>query len=411
MQYLSLLSLIYSEICIFAIYDSFIYHIKMKRNLLTLFLGSFALLTSAQALPNDTLFDKDHTIDYLVVYDNSKKPNVEKAGGEEAFAKKVVESINLVLKNSNLDYRFRLAGTHHMDQTAPSIERGLDMVVYDEGVAEKRRACKADLVVLLTEPYGDPNSGLANQHAKHPDAYSCVMASMAANNYTAAHEAGHILGCYHARGEWEHSPSEHPWAAAFVAKEGYKTVMSTMSPGELVPIYSGPKSIWNNVVMGDENNDNVRMLKETLPKAVHFGDYLEPHRFFVSEDTLVFNYAQQPYEITVHSNSFFRVNTSTPWIKQISPNWGNVEQTVRFTIEANPTGKNRWGTIVIEGDAPDVSTTIEVFQSATGETTGISEMQAVPSTSDAIFNLSGKKVLKMQKGNIYIRNGKRVLKK
>ena len=385
----------------------------MKNNLLSLFIGAMGTMGLAQPSTADSIFDKDHTIDYLVVYDNSKKPNVEQAGGEEAFAEEIVRSINLVLKNSNLPYQFRVAGTYHMDTAVPSVENGLNIVANDEGVMKKRRDCKADLVVLISEPFGDPNSGLANHGAKHPDAYCSVLASMAVNSYTAAHESGHVLGCYHSRSEWDHSPSNHPWAAAYIAPEGYKTVMNTLAPGELVPIYSGPESVWKGVVMGDDTHDNVRMLRMTLPKAVHFGDYLELHRFFVSEEKIVMDNKEQQYDLTVHSNSFFWVKSSTSWIKQISPTWGNVEQLVSFTVEANHTGKARKGTITIEGDAPDVPTTVEVYQSATDEITGIGTITTEENIkhNDVLFDLSGKKVEKMQKGKVYILNGQRFLKK
>ena len=146
-------------------------------------------------------FDKEHTIDYLVVYDKSNPDNfIESRGGREAYAQEIVDSINAVFRNSKLNYRFRLAGVHFLENyQAPDIVGGHDALSNNAEVQAKRRETKADIVVLLTETPGDVNSGLAdhNDEAIHADAYSCVNLRMAASAYTAAHEAGHILGGYH----------------------------------------------------------------------------------------------------------------------------------------------------------------------------------------------------------------------
>ena len=318
----------------------------------------FTLIGYACSLNGQTTrpqrFDKDHTIDYLVVYDTSNPNNfIESRGGREAYAQEIVDSINSVLRNSKLDYRFRLAGVHFLENyKAPDIVAGHDELSNNAEVLAKRRETKADIVVLLTETMGDVNSGLAdhNDNAIHADAYSCVNLRMAASSYTAAHEAGHILGGYHGRGPEEHTPSTHEYAAGYYAN-GYRTVLCSMVPGTTVPVYSGPDTYWNNVRMGDEKHDNLRIIKHNLPRAVHFGEHLDPDIYYASKNELLFDKNAQEGKVSVYGNQFMSISTETEWIKQLTPLWGNIQADLTFQLEPNYTGKERTGSIIVTGDA------------------------------------------------------------
>ena len=373
----------------------------MKKLLLTL-----ALVCTGLLLKANEPYNKDLTIDYLVVYDDTPKPIVEEAGGEEAYAQQVVDSINVVLKNSNLEYRFRLAGVHHINQRATDIVGGLDLVMFDEGVKNKRKECKADLVVLLTEVWGDPNSGLSNQHAKRWEAFSSVSANMAATAYTAAHEAGHVLGCYHSRSEYDHSPSDHPWAAAYISEEGYNTVMNTMAPGQVVPIFSGPESRWNGVVMGDETHDNVRMLRQTLPEAVHFGEYLEESCFYLEDEEMEFDNKAHKDDFWVRTDLFFTVKASASWIHSITPEWGLMDTKIEFSIEENTTGADRTAILEIMADDSSKNKTITITQYAGDIPSGI-VLETAEEDEKVVYDLNGRRVKETIAGQVYIRNGKK----
>ena len=325
----------------------------METFIITLLMMLSSVLCYAQ---NDTdkLFDREHTVDYLVVYDMSNPSFIEQQGGRERYAQKVVDSINEVLENSNLNYCFRLAGVYYWDgYKAENIERGLNDLSNSDLIREKRRETKADIVVLLTESYGDVNSGLAdhNDDAIHTDAYSCVNLSMAATSYTAAHEAGHILGAYHSRSEYDQAPSTHPWAAAYISPNGYRTVMNTMAPGTTVPVYSGPESLWEGEVMGDSIHDNVRMIRHNLPRVVNFGERLEFDKYYSSADEIIFDKNGGEGELSFYGNQFMMINSAEDWITQLSPTWANVQADVKFIIEPNNTGTERVGYIVVDGDA------------------------------------------------------------
>ena len=338
----------------------------MKTYLSALFLMCTCMFSYAQNHTSEKLFDEEHTVDYLVVYDMSNPEFIERQGGRDAYARKVVDSINEVLWNSNINYCFRLAGVFYWDgYKAENIERGHDDIVNSELIREKRREAKADIVVLLTETEGDINTGLAdhNDDAIHTDAYTCVNLSMAASAYTAAHEAGHILGAYHSRSEYDQAPSTHPWAAAYISPNGYRTVMNTIAPGTTVPVYSGPESMWKDEVMGDSVHDNVRMIRHNLPRVVDFGEHLDLNSYYSSDDELLFDKNGGSGNLSVYGNQFMMINPTADWITQLSPTWGNVQADVKFTVEPNTTGAERTAAIVVDGDA-DNPKEIRIIQTA-----------------------------------------------
>ncbi len=203
-------------------------------------------------------------IDYFVVFDPSGKAVAERRGGMAKYAQEVVDSINSVLRNSHVDGRFRLVGHMEIAERAQSINQGLGLISAHAEVRRRRDAVKGDLVVLLSEPVNDGASGLATQEAQSIDAgFSSVRASMAATSYTAAHEAGHNIGCQHSREQVDHGKHEY---AVGASRPQYRTVMSGPADnvGGQVPIFSGPQSVWNGVVLGSATEDNVRMLRERM---------------------------------------------------------------------------------------------------------------------------------------------------
>ena len=313
------------------------------------------MLMMAQPLA-EKHFDSDHTIDLLVVYDDTDWRYAESQEKRDTYAQEVVQSLNLVLKNSNIDnYAYRLAGTYHWaGYKAPNIDGGLTDATWNENIRNKRKETKADIVLFLTENQ-DSNSGVAVPSANHTDAFACVRLSMAASAYTAAHEIGHILGANHSDSPQEQQPSNHPWAKGYASPEGYMSVLCSM--GSCVPIYSGPNSIWKTpegkeIVMGDATHDNVRMIRSMITHAVHFGDQLDEQRYYASQEEMRFNKEEQPGEVRVASNQFMQIRSKSDWISQVSPTFcSNSDAVVTFTLAANHSGQDRTGSILLSGDA------------------------------------------------------------
>ena len=399
----------------------------MKNFLFTLLFSFMALYSYAQSpdtMNLETAQDKDHTVDCLIVYDNSRKDFLEQEGGEEAYAQKVVESITEVMHNSGLDYSIRLVGVLHQYWNAPDVLAGLEKVMYEPEVIQKRKELKADIVVLLSEPWGDANSGVANQKARRWDAFASIKASMAVSSYTAAHEVGHILGACHSRSPEDQAPSDHPWAAAYIspAPECYLSVLNNMASGELVPVYSGPDVIWKGVTMGSPIHDNVRMLRSTLPKAVKFGEYLEDDRYYVSEEQIKLDHQAQSHEFTVYSSSFFKLECSpTSWMSDLKevetePMNGFYLQdgTFSFIVEPNLTDKERTATIRIYGDDNNKEITLTIKQMPQDTDTGINDREISSDESPAIYDLNGIR-MNQPKGKlpegIYIINGEKKIVK
>ena len=395
----------------------------MKNIFFSLLLACLTLGAWAQPAQR-TATDADHTVDCLIVYDNSRKDFLEQEGGEEAYAQKVVESITTVMHNSDIDYSIRLAGVHHVDWKAQDISSGLDQITFDFEIEQKRKELQADIVVMLAEPWGDPNSGAAAHMANRWNAYACVMASMAVSNNTAAHEVGHIFGAYHSRSEWDQAPSDHPWAAAYISPEPecYKTVLNNMAPGELVPVYSGPDVKWKGVTMGSPVHDNRRMMLSRLPEAAHYGEYLERDRYYVSESDIQLDNQAQEHQFTIYSPNFFRLDVpAVDWMsdlkivdaKEMNGAYLN-DGSFSFTVNPNLTDKARSTTLRIYGDENIEELTMTITQQPQSADTGIDGVEITTATSESIYDLHGVRMTQPKENlpaGVYLINGEKVMVK
>ena len=279
-------------------------------------------------------------IDYFVVFDPSGKAVAERRGGMAKYAQEVVDSINSVLRNSQVNGRFRLAGHMEIAERAQSINQGLGLISAHAEVRRRRDAVKGDLVVLLSEPVNDGASGLAMQEAKSIDAgFSSVRASMAATSYTAAHEAGHNIGCQHSREQVDRGKHEY---AVGASRRQYRTVMSGPADnvGGQVPIFSGPQSVWNGVVLGSATEDNVRMLRERMPIVAQFSE---------SQTSISFSPAAwnpdsraQTIEVKMTTTATYFVSSDAAWLTTDLPN-GYKSRDFRITVEANSQKESRVG--------------------------------------------------------------------
>ena len=335
--------------------------------LLFTFVTSFFSLSSTKAhplvshsLPANATFtrapqDKAAApiIDYFVVYDPSGKAVAAHRGGMAIYAQEVVDSINAVLRNSHVEGRFRLAGYMEIAEKAQSINQGLGLVSAHAEVRRQRDAAKADLVVLLSEPVNDGASGLATQEAKSIDAgFSSVRASMAATSYTAAHEAGHNIGCQHSREQVDRGKHEY---AVGASRPQYRTVMSGPADnvGGQVPIFSGPQSVWNGVVLGSATEDNVRMLRERMPIVAQFSEGNTQISFAPTEWRP--DYHAQTIEVKMTTTAAYLVSSDAAWLTTDLKSGYN-SKTFRLSVADNPQKESRVGHLRFELIGDDEST-------------------------------------------------------
>ena len=335
--------------------------------LLFTFVTSFFSLSSTKAhplvahsLPANATFtratqDKAAApiIDYFVVYDPSGKAVAAHRGGMAKYAQEVVDSINAVLRNSHVEGRFRLAGYMEIAEKAQSINQGLGLISAHEEVRRRRDAVKGDLVVLLSEPVNDGASGLATQEAKSIDAgFSSVRASMAATSYTAAHEAGHNIGCQHSREQVDRGKHEY---AVGASRPQYRTVMSGPADnvGGQVPIFSGPQSVWNGVVLGSATEDNVRMLRERMPIVAQFGEGNTQISFAPTEWHP--DYHAQTIEVKMTTTAAYLVSSDAAWLTTDLKSGYN-SKTFRLSVADNPQKESRVGHLRFELIGDDEST-------------------------------------------------------
>ena len=292
-------------------------------------------------------------IDYFVVYDPSGKAVATQRGGMAKYAQAVVDSINAVLRNSHVEGRFRLAGHMEIAEKAQSINQGLGLVSAHAEVRRQRDAAKADLVVLLSEPVNDGASGLATQEAKSIDAgFSSVRASMAAVNYTAAHEAAHNIGCQHSRQQVDAGKHEY---AVGASRPEYRTVMAGPHDhvGVQVPIFSGPKSVWKGVVLGSATEDNVRMLRERMPIVAQFSEGNTQISFAPAEWRP--NHRAQTLEVKMTTTAAYLVTSDAAWLTTDLKSGYN-SKTFRLSVADNPQKESRVGHLRFELIGDDEST-------------------------------------------------------
>lgn len=267
--------------------------------------------TRAKAL---TDWNPTYTIDFLAAFDpRGAAWAINKCGTIEAYAEHVVENMNFVMRNSELDGKFRLVGTFVTDSNVPQIATGVSYCMNNLALRAEAARLEADICLIFADVQ-DPlqsESGNAFYMPRPGDAFGCIEVKSGYETMTAIHEAGHIMGCAHARDVDTSNP--HPYNAGamrWIDGQQYSTVMGYH--GALLPHFSSPNYIYKGTAMGSESEDNCRRITERLPEIVHLGDAM--HEFVVSENPKYVSPAQERITLNVHTYTSFNVSTFDAWI-------------------------------------------------------------------------------------------------
>lgn len=310
-------------------------------------------------------------IDLLIVYDDKGKAIAEAAGGITPHVEQIITRSNRVMNNSGIKAQFRCVGTYHWPQEIESLNQGLDLgithLLNALPIEQKRRETQADIVIICSEPLNNGHYGIAISEADATTAVASVRASAAHTSYTVAHEIGHIFGCQHSRESFDKGVHEY---AVGATRAPYYTVMGFGDQEgltERIPIFSGPTSVWQGVVMGSETENCVRKINERLAEVSQFSTLSEVG-YQLNRTTWEIDHLAHSTDITLTTNTFYFIKSSAPWLKASKNNGFN---TTTFTLyaDANPTATTRTATLTIEGDEKFDAATIHVTQS--GHTTAI----------------------------------------
>ena len=206
----------------------------------------------------------DSYFDILVVYTNlaiNAAGSVNAIRAEGALA---VANMTLALQNSNLQAQARLVWyldvsynesgdqENHLDRLTDPRDGIMD------GVHPTRVSCEADFVVLLVADTG--STGLGWCDSDHDSAFSIARWSLAASNFTLAHEVGHNLGCAHNPEDVDCYPYENARGHHFFVpaeKVNRNTVMSySVNSSSRIPQYSSPDINYMGVATGTSTRNN-----------------------------------------------------------------------------------------------------------------------------------------------------------
>lgn len=259
-------------------------------------------------------------VDVLVAYDTTASAwlTANSKTGDD-FAKAQVEKMNTVLANSGLKdtFAFRCVGTHtgaFTFSSSDTFDNLLTNAVAGTGDAwaalrSDRDSVGADIVMILVDP-GTTSGHVGHSMSMIPSvskdggtpermwdisfdkaddwfkwfaerAYGACNIASVDDDYTMAHEVGHIMGAGHPNIlDSDPGPQLFPYSSAYMYDgangTNYTTVMGYNSNGgksyEVLPYFSSPdvKNPYTGESLGDANHDNVKTLKSTCEKVAAF---------------------------------------------------------------------------------------------------------------------------------------------
>ena len=219
------------------------------------------------------------TVDILVAYDNGARAYVENRGRTlEEFAQAQIDKMNAALATNRLErfYAYSLAGVCRVDGTYTDIDAAPALAASGEGAMVSLRAAReihgADTVTLLVDTSGatignsSPLSSTNNVAGQHECAFSvCSISAVdTGKQHTMLHENAHNMGCGHARAQSSiNSPFEY--GRGYYFQDGNVTRHTIMAYGgdNDASWYFSTSSSRLGFKLGDETNDNARVLRET----------------------------------------------------------------------------------------------------------------------------------------------------
>lgn len=331
-----------------------------------------------------------YTIDFVAGFDPDGADYARaKCGTLEAFGQLVVDKMNTVMKNSNINGKFRLVGTHTISTNIPEVGRWGNIVLNDRDLRSYVEDREGDVCLVFAGCKGAANSetGNATFRARPGMQYGCVLASSAYDANTAVHEAGHIMGCAHAYDMDGGAAASGDTCTYNYAAERTTTDGHTMSTvmgyhGELIPYFSSPDLYYKGVQMGSDHEDNCRVLNTRMPIISTLGD--RRTQFWLSQTEFSVSNAAQTVSFFVEGTKAWRITTDAKWLST-SMTQGGTDADITVSIQSNNTGQERTGHITIsdwDASNPEYkgeilgSTVVTIIQAPEGYTPPGTEVKA-----------------------------------
>ena len=218
-------------------------------------------------------------IKVLVAYTPSVDAAVYDVGGLIQLA---VDQTNESYENSNINITMKIGYIHRVDYTESSwFDTDLDrLIATNDGIMDDvhdiRRRCACDVVVLLIN--NSDYCGLAAAIMANADnAFALVYYPCAVDNYSFAHEIGHLQGARH-NPEADSNIYPFPYGHGYLyIPDGWRTIMSYNSSScpdgrcTRLQYWSNPDILYGGVPMGTEEvHNNARVLNETAETVASF---------------------------------------------------------------------------------------------------------------------------------------------
>lgn len=331
----------------------------MKNICLTLLLalGAVLSLTAQTTRVNTGEENKDwnpkYTIDFVAAFDpDGRDYALSKEASLEDFGRKVVDRMNIVMRNSNINGRFQLKGTYVISSTIPDIEGWPTQVLNDRGILNYVKSVEGDICLVFAPAYSSqrPATGNAFFRAGPGLGYGCVKIQDAYTGWTAIHEAGHIMGCHHAL-SMDGNPDRadtctYNYGAERHAADDsyhYSTIMGYY--GELLPYFSSPNLYHKGIQMGSDQENNVLVLNSRMPIIATLGDRRTD--VILSHTDWTPGYSAQSLSVSFRVKpGSYRIAADAEWLTT-SISQGYTDAPFTISVKENTSGAPRTGHVTV----------------------------------------------------------------